>query len=126
MKVPHFIHYLSARLCKYNPSSTSLPLSSYDRLEILSGFVNGLFLAVIALNVFVEGLRRLVDPPDVGTERLLTVSVAGLLVNLVGILAFTDSTHGHSHGGGGSHGHSHNVNMAGEKPVLTTKASRSS
>ena len=36
-----------------------------------------------------------------------TVSVVGLLVNLIGILAFQSSlSHGHSHGGL-SHGHSH-------------------
>jgi len=41
------------------------------------------------------------------------VSVMGLLVNLIGIVAFRNShTHGHSHGGhghshGGGHGHSH-------------------
>ncbi|CAN7942695.1 unnamed protein product, partial [Ixodes hexagonus] len=36
---------------------------------------------------------------------LQTVSVAGLLVNLVGIFAFR---HTHSHGGGSGHGHAHN------------------
>ncbi|XP_059081432.1 proton-coupled zinc antiporter SLC30A5-like [Tigriopus californicus] len=84
----------------------------YERLEVLSGYVNGLFLAVIALNVFTEGVRRLFDPPTVGTERLLAVSIGGLLVNMVGIAAFTFGSHGHSHGGG-SHGHSHNANMQG-------------
>ncbi len=94
-------------------------LASYDRLEVLSGFVNGLFLAVISLNVFAAALRRLFDPPRVATERLLAVSVAGLAVNLVGIAAFScggggggGGGHGHSHGGG--HGHSHNANMQGE------------
>ncbi|ELT96504.1 hypothetical protein CAPTEDRAFT_20619 [Capitella teleta] len=77
----------------------------YDRVEIVSGFVNGLFLMVIACFVFMAAVNRIVDPPEVSTEKLLVVSVAGLLVNLVGIFAFH---HGHSHGGGGgSHGHSH-------------------
>lgn len=79
----------------------------YDRVEVLSGFINGLFLVVIAIFVFTEALGRLFEPPDVKTERLLTVSVLGLLVNLIGILAFQSSlSHGHSHGGL-SHGHSH-------------------
>ncbi len=89
---------------------------SYDRLEVLSGFVNGLFLLVIGSSVFLAAVRRLFDPPTVETERLLIVSVCGLIVNLVGIAAF--SGHGHSHGGhghshGGGHGHSHNANMQG-------------
>ncbi|XP_013399446.1 zinc transporter 5 [Lingula anatina] len=77
----------------------------YDRVEILSGYINGLFLVVIAFFVFTAALGRLFDPPDINTDRLLVVSVAGLVVNLFGIVAFS---HGHSHGGGGgSHGHSH-------------------
>lgn len=51
------------------------------------------------------------------------VSVMGLLVNLIGIVAFRGAHghshgggHGHSHGGGGhghSHGGGHNTNMEG-------------
>jgi zinc transporter 5/7 len=57
-------------------------------VEDLSGFVNGLFLLVISLFVFSEAVSRLLDPPHVSTQRLLVVSVTGLCVNLVGILAF--------------------------------------
>ncbi|KAL4227543.1 hypothetical protein ACF0H5_012986 [Mactra antiquata] len=84
----------------------------YDRVEVLSGFVNGLFLVVIAIFVFSESLHRLAEPPEIDTNRLLIVSVLGLLVNMIGIFAFHGS-HGHSHGGGhghshgGGHGHSH-------------------
>lgn len=89
----------------------------YDRVEVLSGFINGLFLVVIGIFVFSEALHRLHEPPVVKTERLLTVSVLGLLVNLVGITAFRSSHthghggHGHSHGGG--HGHSHQGDQHG-------------
>lgn len=43
----------------------------YDRVEIVSGFVNGLFLMVIACFVFLAAISRLIDPPDVSTEKLL-------------------------------------------------------
>ncbi|KAI1905302.1 hypothetical protein AGOR_G00014700 [Albula goreensis] len=82
----------------------------YGRVEILSGFINGLFLMVIAFFVFIESVTRLVDPPNINTDMLTPVSVGGLIVNLVGICAFS---HAHSHGGskGGcsshDHGHSH-------------------
>lgn len=75
----------------------------FDRVEILSGFMNGLFLVVIAFFVFIAAVARLMDPPEIHTEKLLVVSVAGLVVNMFGILAFH---HGHGHGGG-SHGHGH-------------------
>lgn len=80
----------------------------YGRVEILSGFINALFLMVIAFFVFVESVTRLLDPPNINTDMLTPVSVGGLLVNLVGICAFS---HAHSHGGKScsshDHGHSH-------------------
>ena len=97
---------------------TRLYSYGYGRVEVLSGFVNGLFLVVIACFVLGEGMERLLDPPNINTEKLLVVSVAGFIVNLIGIITFsTNHTHSHSHGGHGhahSHGHSHgNSNMQG-------------
>lgn len=80
----------------------------YVRAEVLAGFVNGLFLIFTAFFVFSEGVERALEPPDVHHERLLPVSIAGLLVNLVGIFVFQHGGHGHSHGGEG-HGHSHSL-----------------
>ena len=96
----------------------------FARVDMLSGYVNGLLLCVVAFFVFSEAVERLVDPPEISTDRLLIVSVAGLGVNLIGIFAFShahthggapcaghdappkkSSGHGHSHDGG--HGHSH-------------------
>uniref|UniRef100_A0A8C5QB69 Zinc transporter n=1 Tax=Leptobrachium leishanense TaxID=445787 RepID=A0A8C5QB69_9ANUR len=80
----------------------------FVRAEVLAGFVNGLFLIFTAFFIFSEGVERALDTPEVHHERLLPVSVAGFLVNLVGIFVFQHggSHHGHSHGGDG-HGHSH-------------------
>ncbi|PVD20114.1 hypothetical protein C0Q70_20608 [Pomacea canaliculata] len=81
--------------------ATRLFSFGYDRVEVLSGFINGLFLIVVGIFVFTEALTRLFEPPEVKTERLLTVSALGLIVNLFGIFAFQSSVshHGHSHGG---------------------------
>ena len=51
--------------------ATRLFSYGYGRIEVLSGFVNGLFLVVIACFVFAEALERLLDPPNISTERLL-------------------------------------------------------
>ena len=94
----------------------------YGRMEVLSGFVNGLFLVVVAFFVFYEAIGRLLEPPEINTDRLLIVSVAGFAVNMVGIFSFSHA-HAHAHGGGGScamsqsnavkeqhqHGHSHDA-----------------
>ena len=66
-----------------------------NRIEIVSGFINGVFLVVIASMIFLEALGRLLDPPEVLTNRLFTVSFLGLIVNLIGI--FSLHSHGHSH-----------------------------
>ena len=43
----------------------------FGRLEILSGFVNGLFLIVISLFVFIEAVERLFEPPEIKSEKLI-------------------------------------------------------
>lgn len=73
----------------------------YGRVEVLSGFVNGLFLVVVAFFVFYEAIGRLFEPPEINTNRLLIVSVAGFAVNMIGIFSFSHA-HAHAHGGGGS------------------------
>eukprot|EP00667_Euglena_gracilis_P002172 EG_transcript_2172 len=77
----------------------------YGRYEVLSGFTNGILLICVAVYIFVESVGRLVDPPEIGTENLLSVSVGGFLINLVGVVFFHE--HHHHPGGACSHGHGH-------------------
>ncbi|XP_029473492.1 LOW QUALITY PROTEIN: zinc transporter 7 [Rhinatrema bivittatum] len=81
--------------------------SGYVRAEVLAGFVNGLFLIFTAFFIFSEGIERALEPPDVHHERLLSVSILGLIVNLIGLFVFQHGGHGHSHDSG--HGHSHSL-----------------
>jgi zinc transporter 5/7 len=60
----------------------------YGRVEVLSGFVNGVFLCFIAMSIMIKSLERLIEPPEIKTERLLLVSVLGFFVNLIGVFAF--------------------------------------
>ncbi|CAF0853229.1 unnamed protein product [Brachionus calyciflorus] len=79
----------------------------YVRAEVMSGFLNGLFLVFIAFFIFSEAIERTFEPPEIHHERLFVVSVLGFFVNLIGIFVFQHGgDHGHSHGGS-SHGHSH-------------------
>uniref|UniRef100_A0A4X2M6L9 Zinc transporter n=1 Tax=Vombatus ursinus TaxID=29139 RepID=A0A4X2M6L9_VOMUR len=63
---------------------------------------------VIAFFLFVESVARLIDPPELDTYMLAPVSVGGLIVNLIGVCAFSHA-HGHVHGAsqGGCHSHDH-------------------
>jgi cobalt-zinc-cadmium efflux system protein len=52
------------------------------RAEILSAQLNGATLLALAAVILYEGIRRLVDPPDVEGAAVLAVAVAGIGVNL--------------------------------------------
>ncbi|CAI5939549.1 unnamed protein product [Closterium sp. NIES-65] len=58
----------------------------YGRFEVLSGFVNAVFLVLIAALIVFESIERILDPPDISTANLLAVSVGGLVVNMVGLV----------------------------------------
>ncbi|GAA5824812.1 hypothetical protein JCM3770_004303 [Rhodotorula araucariae] len=104
--------------------SNSVYTYGYSRVETLSGFANGIFLCLISVFIVFEAVERLLDPPEMNTGQLLTVSAVGLAVNLVGMFATGHGHHGHSHGGGGgghSHGHSHAPVQSKSTPFLTEK-----
>jgi solute carrier family 30 (zinc transporter), member 5/7 len=101
---------LSASVMSRWPPSVRFPYG-YGKVDTLSGFANGVFLMIISVEIIYEAIERLSSGSEMRRiEELLVVSIAGLAVNLVGIMAFD---HGHAHGHGG-HDHSHgNENMHG-------------
>ena len=58
----------------------------WQRLEILAAVANGLLLTGVAVFVVVEAVRRLGDPPEIGSGVMLAVAGVGLAVNVVGLL----------------------------------------
>lgn len=55
------------------------------RVEILSAQANGITLLVLAGLVIYEGIRRLIDPPDVAGPSVLVVAAIGALVNILAL-----------------------------------------
>ncbi len=53
------------------------------RVEILSAQANGVTLLLLAVFFTVEGVRRLVDPPQVRGGLVLVVALAGIVVNVL-------------------------------------------
>eukprot|EP00048_Salpingoeca_helianthica_P001871 m.52408 g.52408 ORF g.52408 m.52408 type:complete len:716 (-) comp11770_c0_seq4:347-2494(-) len=97
----------AAVMAKWKP--TRVFSFGYSRVEVLSGFANGIFLVIISLSVFSKAITRLYAPPHIHTDRLVLVSAGGLIVNMIGIFAFSHA-HQASHGGGAcTHGHSHDA-----------------
>ncbi|KAL2133380.1 hypothetical protein VTI74DRAFT_2468 [Chaetomium olivicolor] len=109
------------------PPSERFPYG-FGKIETLSGFGNGVFLILISVEIMTEACERIIEGRE--TKRLwelFVVSTMGLLVNLVGMMAFGHHHHGHGHDHGHSHGcnghahshnhgHSHDHNHHGEKP----------
>ncbi|XP_077237896.1 zinc transporter-like protein [Tasmannia lanceolata] len=80
------------------------------RFEVLSGYVNAVFLVLVGALIVLESFERILDPQEISTNSLLTVSIGGLVVNVVGLMFFHEEHHHahHVHGGAGcSHSHSH-------------------
>jgi cobalt-zinc-cadmium efflux system protein len=55
----------------------------YKRFEIIAAALNGLTLIVISIYIFYEAFHRFMDPPEVQSMGMLTISVIGLLINII-------------------------------------------
>lgn len=55
----------------------------YKRFEIIAAALNGLTLILIAGYIFFEAYHRFQNPPEVSSLGMLSISVIGLLVNIV-------------------------------------------
>lgn len=68
----------------------------FHRFEILSGYINAIFLLFIAVYVMIESLERLFEPPSIEADKMMVISILGFLVNILGIVFFHE--HAHNHG----------------------------
>ncbi len=55
----------------------------YKRFEIIAASINGITLILISLYIFYEAFHRFFDPPVVQSTGMLTISILGLLVNII-------------------------------------------
>lgn len=53
------------------------------RFEIIAAFLNGLALAIIAIGIFIEGIKRMIEPREIDLPLMLTISTIGLIVNII-------------------------------------------
>lgn len=73
----------------------------------LAGFASALVLAVFAIGIAAESVKRLIDPVEVDFGDAIVVAVLGLIVNLVSAAMLSQ---GHHHGH--DHHHDHNLRAA--------------
>lgn len=62
------------------------------RAEILAALVNGATLVVVAVLIFYEAVRRLVEPPEIDGTLMLMVAFAGLGANGAGMYLLHDGS----------------------------------
>lgn len=93
----------------------------YGRFEVLSGYMNAVFLILVASLIVLESLERILDPPEISTESLLVVSMGGFLVNVVGLIFFHEAHHHHP-GGSSGHSHSHSKKDLKSSPGMALRA----
>lgn len=55
----------------------------YLRFEIIASFLNGLALAAISVGIFIEAIRRMIQPQAVDMTLMLGIAAIGLVVNIV-------------------------------------------
>lgn len=55
----------------------------YLRFEIIASFLNGLALVIISIGIFIEGIKRFLQPEEIDFQLMLTISFIGFIVNLV-------------------------------------------
>ncbi|TDF98921.1 cation diffusion facilitator family transporter [Paenibacillus piri] len=63
----------------------------YLRFEIVASFLNGLALAIIAIGIFIEGIRRFIRPEQIDFKLMLIIASIGLIVNVVLTLVLSRS-----------------------------------
>jgi cation diffusion facilitator family transporter len=73
------------------------------KVSVLGGFASAVGLAVVAVLMSVESIRRLINPEEIQFKEAIGVAVLGLLVNLVSAYLLKGADHHHGHG----HDHHH-------------------
>ena len=95
----NFTDVLALGLTWWALRATMKPASSgktygYHRAGILVALVNSTTLVIISLGIFYDAYRRLLAPPEVKADVLISVGVVAVLVNLVTALLIRSGSRG--------------------------------
>lgn len=89
------VGFLAAFYARKEPNACN-PFG-YVRYEVLCGFINGVLLLFVSFYIVAEASARMWFKADVEGDYLFSVSLIGLLLNIVGVACFHDSVF-HLHG----------------------------
>jgi cobalt-zinc-cadmium efflux system protein len=71
--------------------ATSHRTWGYRRAEVLAAAAQAAILLAVGVYVLVEGIRRLIEPPEVATGAMIVFGVIGLIGNIVAIAVLASS-----------------------------------
>lgn len=100
--------YRYARVHARDPSYTF----GTGKVGDLAGFASAIILALFAIGIGVESVRRMIEPGDVAFGEATLVAIIGLVVNLVSALLLSGGHHHHGHDHDHSHAHDNNLRSA--------------
>lgn len=63
----------------------------FRRIEVIAALAQATLLIVVGVYAAVEGVRRLVEPPEVPSSELLVFGIVGLAANITGIVILSSS-----------------------------------
>ncbi|EIW86646.1 cation efflux protein [Coniophora puteana RWD-64-598 SS2] len=98
----------------------------WQRAEILSALVNGVFLLALCFSITMEAIERFFSKPDVSNPKLVViVGCLGLASNVVGLFLFHGKLyiahHCSHHGHGHEHEHEHDRDHGASLPLEMTR-----
>ncbi len=91
----------------------------YRRAEVLAATLQAAVLLAVGVFVLVEGVRRLLEPPEVGSGAMVVFGVVGLIGNLVSMLVLTRGSSGTFNMRAGGHARRCRPCSAGRRPTGT-------
>ena len=68
---------------------TSRRTWGFERAEVLAATAQAAVLLAVGLFVLIEGIQRLIDPPQIASNQLLVFGVIGLVGNVVALVVLT-------------------------------------
>jgi cation diffusion facilitator family transporter len=81
------------------------------KVNSLAGFASAVVLALFAVLMGAESVKRFLNPVPIAYDQAIVVAVLGLVVNGISVFVLRDR-HDHHHGEAGGHHHDHNLRAA--------------
>ncbi len=81
---------LIAAFLMHRPTSSNRTWG-FKRIEVIAAFFQATLLIGIGIYALVEGIRRLIEPPEVPGLELLIFGVLGLAANILGLVILSSS-----------------------------------